>query len=88
MYPNYADQVHFIAIDVDGGESASQIRSFKESNGYTWPMIPADGDVLSGYRVTRQSTAVVLDSNGVILFRAGYGSAKNWQSLLDSLVGS
>ncbi len=86
MYPDYEGRVHFVAIDIDGGESAAQIRSFAESNGYTWPMIPADGDVLNVYRITRQSAYVALDSNGVILSRAGYGSSKNWRGLFDSLL--
>ena len=86
MYSDYEGRLHFIAIGTDGGEDAGRIRSFADDNGYTWPMIPADGDVLNGYRITRQSTAVVLDSNGIILSRAGYGSSKNWRSLFDSLI--
>ena len=49
-------------------------------------MIPADGDTLGNYRITRQSSAVALDANGIIISRAGYGSSKNWRSLFDSLV--
>ncbi len=86
MYSDYEDQLHFIAIDVDGGEDANRIRSFAEQNGYNWPMIPADGDVLKGYRITSQSTAVMLDSNGIITSRSGYGSSKNWRSIFDSLL--
>ena len=73
---------------MDGTETASHIRSFKESNGYTWAMIPADGGVLEAYRITRQSSAVILDANGVILSRSGYGSSKNWRNLFNSLVGA
>ena len=86
MYTDYEGQLHFIAIGTDGGEDAGRIRSFAEQNGYTWPMIPADGGVLNGYRISSQSTAVMLDSNGIITSRSGYGSSKNWRSIFDSLL--
>jgi hypothetical protein len=86
VYGEYEDRIHFIGIDVDGGESEGQIRSWNSSNGFTWPMIPADGQVLKDYRITVQASAVVLDANGIIVSRSSYSGSDKWQELFDSLL--
>ena len=90
VYSGYADRVAFLAVDVDPGESAQHIRSYKMSEGFTWPMAPADVNMLKSYNITRQASKVSLDSNGIIQTRtiSGGDSEKGWRELLDSLQGS
>ena len=90
VYPDYTDRVDFLAVDVDPGESAQHIRSYKMSEGFIWPMAPANIDMLRSYNITRQASKVSLDSNGIIQTRtiSGGDSEKGWRDLLDSLQGS
>ena len=88
VYPEYEDRIHVVGIDVDGGETAEKIRSWNSSNGFTWPMIEADGDVLSNYKISQQAQAVVLDSFGTIVERGSYSGADKWRNLFDGLIES
>ena len=40
-----------------------------------------------GYGITRQASAVAMDSNGIITYRSSYSSAEDWQALFDDLLG-
>ena len=88
VYPDYADRVAFLAVDVDPSESAEHIRSYKESEGFSWPMAPADVDMLKSYNIIKQATKVALDSNGIIQESSGSDSAAGWREILSSLEGS
>lgn len=85
VYPDYADRVDFLAVDVDPGESAQHIRSYKMSEGFTWPMAPAHVDMLRSYNITRQATKVSVNSNGIIQSSPRSDSAESWREILDSL---
>ena len=55
VHPEYADRVHVLAVDVDPSEKAEEILSYKESEGFPWPMTTADVQMLKEYYVTRQA---------------------------------
>ena len=86
VYPDYEGTIHFIGIDVDGGESDSRIRDWSESNGFTWPMTPYHKGANDDYGITYQAQAVVLDSFGTIVDRGGFSDADKWRSLFDGLI--
>ncbi len=88
IYPDYADQVAFLGVDADPSENADRIRSYKESQGYIWPMAPAERDMLRNYNILTQASKVAVDRNGIIIFRAGYGSEseETWRKTFESLV--
>jgi len=88
VYPEYEGAIHFIGIDVDGGESESKIRDWSESNGFTWPMAPYHKGANDDYGITYQAQAVVLDSSGAIVDRGGFSGADKWRSLFDGLIES
>lgn len=90
VYPEYADRVGVIAIDVDPLETAETIQSYMKAEGFTWPMTAADVDVVRSYNVTRQAAHMALDSNGVVVSGIKYGSenAADWRRLFESLLGS
>ncbi len=90
IYPNYADQVDFLAVDVDPNESAVQIAGYKRSEGFVWPMTTADRDMLQDYRVTRQATFATIGADGIISSSVATGSMSDdgWHRVFESLIGS
>ncbi len=90
VQPEYADRVDFLAVNVDPSESAEKILSYKEAEGFSWPMTTADADMVKSYNVTRQAAHVTLDSNGIVLSSVTYGSenAEDWRELFENLLDS
>ena len=87
VYPAYADSVDFYAINVDPSDGLDDLAAFGEKEGYPWPIAQSDSDVLFKLHVTRQSTKIAFDENGVIVYRArmGDGDAEEWRSLFEDL---
>ena len=87
VYPAYADSVDFYAINVDPSDGLDDLAAFGEKEGYPWPIAQSDSDVLFKLHVTRQSTKIAFDANGVIVYRArmGDGDAEEWRSLFEDL---
>lgn len=88
IYPDYQDEVAFIAVDVDPSESADTIISYAEQQGYPWEMAVHHGDVQSAFGVSRQPSKVFIDGDGVITFRAAGRSnnADQWREALDAVT--
>lgn len=66
-----------IGISVDGPRNAAKVRPFVAREGLTFPVaLDLDGRMQQVYQVTQMPTAVLIDTNGVIVmsrvgFRAG-----------------
>lgn len=90
VYPEYSDRVAFLAVSTYSLDDAEMIRSFKESEGFTWAMALPDPDMLRAYNIVTQASKVAVDGNGVITFRTGYGneSEETWRRILESLTAS
>lgn len=88
VYPDYQDEVAFIAVDVDPSESADTIISYAERQGYPWEMAVYHGDVQSAFGISRQPSKVFIDGDGVITFRAAGRShgADQWREALDAVT--
>ena len=88
--PEYTDRVGFLAVNVDPSESAEKILSFKEAEGFSWPMTTADPVMVKSYNVTRQAAYMTLDSNGIVLSSVIYGSetSEDWREIFEGLLGS
>ena len=88
IYPEYSDRVAFLAVSTYSLDDAERIRSYKESQGYTWTMALLDPDMLRAYNIVSQASKVAVDGNGVIAFRAGYGSEseETWRRIFESLA--
>ena len=59
------------------------------SRGYPWAVGPTNRETLKTLGVTVQSTKIVIDAEGVIVYRAGYGkgTGKDWISVFEKLTG-
>ena len=79
-----------LGVDTDPTESASYIRDYAERSGFPWLMAPTHLDVVVGYGVRSQSTKIGIGSDGVVLFRGGYGtrSAQQWAAWMEELGAS
>ena len=90
VHPEYADRVHVLAVDVDPSEKAEKILSYKESEGFPWPMTTADVQMLKEYHVTRQAAHMTLDANGVVVSGVSYRgeTEESWRKLFENLVSS
>ncbi len=77
-------------MGVDPNEGAPVIRSYKSSEGFSWPMTVADRDMLEDYRVTRQATFATIDADGIIASSIASGSMSDdgWREIFESLRDS
>lgn len=88
IWPDYVEEVPFYAVNVDPTANFDEIESYRQQQGYPWPMAqPGDG-MLSSFHVTRQSTKVAIDSNGFIIYRDGYGRGTDdkWHQVFRELA--
>ncbi len=88
VYPDYQDEVAFIAVGVDPSESEDKIISYAERQGYPWEMAVHHGDVMSTFGIRSQPSKVFIDGDGVITLRQlsrtmGEG---NWREALDAVT--
>ena len=90
VYPDYADSVRFYAVGYDPFEDLERLQSYRQEQGYPWPMAVAQGDILRDLDVVIQSTKIAFDSQGVITYRAGYyrGGPEEWREVFDELSAS
>ena len=88
VYPEFASRVDFYAIGQSPFEDLDQLESYRQKQGYPWPVAEIDFNILKDLRVLQQSTKIVLDSHGVITYRAGYGSGgpDEWREVFAALV--
>ena len=89
VWPDYADDVDFYAVNIDPSDSFDKLEDFKRDQGYPWPLTHSDRDTLLRLNVIRQSTKIAFDSEGVIIYRErmGGGSAETWRQLFRELSG-
>ena len=88
IYPQYADRVAFIGVDVDPTESAEKISAYASDQGYPWPMAEYDPDILVDYGIRAQASKVMIDGDGVITFRATSSKTPNdkWREVFENVI--
>ena len=88
VYPQYADKVNFLAIDIDSRESVSQIASYKQR--MDLPNIdfaPSDRKILSDYNVVYTTTKFFIGKGGIILNKGVGGIDQNtWRQVFESMA--
>ncbi len=87
VWPEFAEEVDFYAVNIDPSDSFDKLEDFKRDQGYPWPLTHSDRDTLLRLNVIRQSTKIAFDSDGVIVYRErmGGGDAETWQELFREL---
>ena len=76
-----------LALGTDPSEGLEKVRSYRDSQGYTFLMAVTDSDTIRSYKVTSQSTKIGIDRNGVVQVRSGFGTRGKgwWQDLFTQL---
>lgn len=87
VYPQYADKVNFLAIDIDRRESESTIASYRQRmNLQNVRFAAAKADILSKYGVTYTTTKFLIGKDGKILNKGvGTIGEGSWHQLFQSL---
>ena len=90
IYPEYADRVDFYAVGSDPTESLKVLEAYRQQQGYPWPVAEAVGTTLRDLKVQVQSTKLAFDSQGVIVYRDGYGQGgpDRWRQVFQELAAS
>lgn len=88
VYPQYADKVNFLAIDIDSRESVSQIASYKQRMGLpNIDFAPSDRKILSDYNVVYTTTKFFIGKGGTILNKGVGGIDQNtWRQVFESMA--
>ena len=79
-----------VPVIFDLGEDESRIKRFMSDRDYPWDPAWGEFDLFSSYRVLSRATKVAVDSDGVIVFRGGYGrmGLERWEKIFIELAGS
>ncbi|MDA1188497.1 MAG: hypothetical protein O2854_02285 [Chloroflexi bacterium] len=87
VYPEYQDSVAFYAVSIDPTESIEELDSYRAQQEYTWSMATAGRGLLAELNVRVQSTKIAFGSDGIITYRAGYGSGSvdEWTQVFEDL---
>lgn len=87
IYPGYADQVAFLAVDMGLLESQETVRAYAREQQYPWPVALTDGATLQAWEYVSRDSKFAVNKDGFIIYRGGYGegSADTWRKLFDAL---
>lgn len=87
VHPEYADKVDFYLVGTDRGEGKERLESYRDAQGYPWPIGLTERDTLENLRVFTQSTKIAFDKNGIITYRDGYGQGNPeiWRNVFSEL---
>ena len=87
IQPRFATDVAFIAVDIGDRQDLKELHAFGQEQDYPWSVGRAGRETLKTLDVIVQSTKVAIDTDGVIVYRAGYGegTSKDWTSVFEML---
>ena len=78
----------FYAVGVDPTEDLGVLESFRQDQNHPWPVALPMGSMIADFRVLKQSTKVVFDKNGVIIYRYAFGrGGSQWPELFERVTG-
>lgn len=89
IYPKFATEVEFIAVDIGYSRDLDELRTFVRMGKYPWKVGLSNREMLLAFGVFVQSTKVAIDSDGIIIYKAGYGEGtdKEWIKVFEKLSG-
>ena len=90
IYPEFADNVDFYAVNIDPTDDMERLEAFREDQGYPWPIAHSGKDTLTRLNVTYQSTKVAIGADGIIVYRErmGGGDPDKWREVFQELSGT
>ncbi len=90
VYPKYADEVIFLAIDLDLNEDSDIIKKYKERKGLEGiDFAVGNTNVLSDYAIKYTTTKYAIGRSGAILYKgSGVFNEQQWEVLFSALINS
>lgn len=86
IYPEYQDSVDFYAVNIDTGDNLESLVRFRDEQDHPWPVAQAPAAMPQQYDITRIPRQIVIDENGVIVFRGGGAeSEETWRRVFREL---
>ena len=73
------NELMIVTIDIDSGDSKSELLAFKDKYGGNWTFARDTDDVATKYKVSYIPTIVLIDRNGIIRY---YGTGEISESKL------
>ena len=74
VHPDFADQVVLYVVGASPLDSLDGLESFRQREGYPWPVSAPEGRMLRDLNVTIRSTKIAIDADGIIRYRATFGA--------------
>ena len=90
IYPEFADDFAFYAVASYPSEKLDKLEAYREREGHPWLVAEPTGTMLRDLNVLVQSTKIAIDSQGVIIYRDGYGQGgeETWRQVFQELAAS
>ena len=90
MYPKYEDEVDLYAVSLDRGSTIEEVLQFGEDMELNFPIVFSGVDMVPNFNVKQQATKVVLDGQGIVVYRGGLGqgNAGEYESVFAELAES
>ena len=88
MYPPFEDSVDLYAVAFN--ESLDVLSAAQNRSGHVGEVATPSDNMIEDFNVTRQSTKVAIDGNGVIVYRSGFGQGNpvEWENVLKDLTAA
>ena len=89
IYPEYADAVDLMVVGQDPSEPIGDLVAYRDGQGQPWPVSVAGQGMLADLRITTQAFKLAVGPDGVITYRAGFGSGNPevWRAVIADLAG-
>ncbi|HKK46406.1 MAG TPA: TlpA disulfide reductase family protein [Balneolaceae bacterium] len=88
VYPDYKDQLNFIAIGIDPTDTREVMTKLAKEKGFTFPLTWGHPKIMIDFGVESQATTVGINREGKIVFQKNKTalSEKEYRKLFDQLV--
>ena len=87
VYPEYKDQVEFIAIDLDLTESSRVLSQYKTRANHEILLAPGNPQVLTDYGIRATTTKFAVSRGGIILYSgSGVLTDSQWETIFGGLA--
>ena len=88
VYPAFEDSVDFYAVGFN--ESLDVLSEAQSRSDHPGEVATPSDTMIGDFNVTRQSTKVAIDANGVIVYRAGIGQGdpSEWERVFKELTAA
>jgi len=88
VYPDYKDQLNFIAIGIDPTDTRAVMIKLAKEKGFTFPLTWGHPKIMIDFGVESQATTVGINREGKIVFQKNKTalSEKEYRKLFDQLV--